>query len=52
MSEYTNKLQQKPTEYQEQLDVIDQITRQWAVMSQHEKDLENYNTLKEQNDNI
>jgi hypothetical protein len=52
MSNITNKLQQKPTEYQEQLNQIDHITRQWAILSQFEKDLENYSELKEHNDSL
>jgi hypothetical protein len=32
----------------ESLDLIDTITRKWAVMSQFEQDLENYELRKQQ----
>lgn len=49
MSKYTNKLQQKPTEYQEFLNDIDKVTRQWAVMSQQENV---NNVLEQENDSL
>lgn len=52
MNKPTNKLQEKPTEYQEELDKIDGITRQWAILSRFEQDLERYSELKEWNDNL
>ena len=52
MSEYTNKLQQIPTEYRVELDMLDDVTKQWAIMSRFQNDLDNYQELKEQNDNL
>ena len=52
MSEYTNQLQRKPTEYQTELNMLDDVTKQWAIMSRFQNDLDNYQELKEQNDNL
>ena len=52
MSEYTNKLQQIPTEYRVELDMLDDVTKQWAIMSRFQNDLDNYQELKEKNDNL
>jgi hypothetical protein len=52
MSEYTNQLQRKPTEYQAELNMLDDVTKQWAIMSLYEKDLEAYHELKEKNDSL
>jgi hypothetical protein len=52
MSEYTNQLQRKPTEYQTELNILDDVLKQWAIMSLYEQDLEAYHELKEKNDNL
>lgn len=52
MSEYTNKLQREPTPYQTELDALEDVTKQWAIMSLYEKDLEAYHELKEKNDSL
>ena len=52
MSEYTNQLQRKPTEYQTDLNMLDDVTKQWAIMSLYEQDLEAYHELKEKNDSL
>jgi len=52
MSEYTNQLQRKPTEYQAELNMLEDVTKQWAIMSLYEQDLEAYHELKEKNDSL
>lgn len=52
MSEYTNQLQRKQTEYQTELNMLDDVTKQWAIMSLYEQDLEAYHELKEKNDSL
>jgi hypothetical protein len=52
MSDYKNQTQRKPTEYQTELDMLNDVAKQWAIMSLYEKDLEAYYELKEKNDNL